>query len=307
MRITAHLGVLDEVELIASAVDHLYRIGVDHVIVFDMGSKDGTLEILQQYPGSDLQLVKLSNDTSWEDWKNLATESIKQAPTDWVLFLDADEFWFPATGSIKDCIALAGHDVVTVDRFNIPMTGSGLAMAQTLGPEGYGETFLYTQPIEDLRNHMIAHPDTPLISAVPAPKVIARIECMQEVTMGGHDILTADGKPVRRTKAADMVIAHVAVSTLERFERRAANITEFFEHDVHSLTGTQGWRWRRIYDLARQGGIIEEYERQIADQARMDEMIACGSVRTVAQVLAGGLSSSGPDLPDRDALKPVGV
>ena len=41
-----------------------------------------------------------------------------------MIFLDADEFWLPASGSLKDCEALQAADVVTVERYNV-VTGTG--------------------------------------------------------------------------------------------------------------------------------------------------------------------------------------
>jgi len=288
MRITAHLGVLDEVELIASAIDHLYKIGVDHVIVFDMGSKDGTLEIAEGYQGPDFELVRLCNDTSWDELRKKTVESVRRATADWVLFLDADEFWLPATGSIRDCIALVEHDIVTVDRFNVVLTDSGLAMPRELGPEAYPRTFLYTRLIDNFRKYLAANPDTPWISGVPVSKVIGRTGFLESITMGRHDIVTADGRPVRRTTATDVVIAHVPFSSFSRFERRVANIADFFELNGDYLQGAQGWHWRRLYELSQQGRIAEEYLRQVISQPRLDELIASGSVHTAAQLLGSG-------------------
>ena len=41
MSILALLGVLDEVELLPHAMEHLRRIGVDRIIALDAGSTDG--------------------------------------------------------------------------------------------------------------------------------------------------------------------------------------------------------------------------------------------------------------------------
>ncbi len=49
MRIAANLGVKDEVELIERSVAHLRAIGVDLIIACDLGSTDGTLEILEKH------------------------------------------------------------------------------------------------------------------------------------------------------------------------------------------------------------------------------------------------------------------
>lgn len=49
MRIAASLSVKDEVERIETSIAHLRAIGVDVIVACDMGSTDGTLDILERY------------------------------------------------------------------------------------------------------------------------------------------------------------------------------------------------------------------------------------------------------------------
>jgi len=287
MKFAAHLGVLDEVELILPAIEHLYRIGVDHVIVFDMGSKDGTLETVERLCGSNLDLVRLANDTSWEEFSRRMVESVRRVPVDWVLFLDADEFWLPATGSLRDCAAVAENDIVTVDRFNVVVTASGPAIPLPPVPAVYPHIHLYTRPMENVQEDLELHPDTPWISRVPVPKVIGRLGFIESVSMGAHDITTADERPARRARATDLVIAHVPFSSLERFRRRLANIGEFLRLNPNYLRGAQGWHWKRFHEISLQGGIEDEYRRQLIEQPRHESLAARGTVRTAAQLLHG--------------------
>jgi hypothetical protein len=49
---------MDEVELIGPCLDHLNRIGVFDIIVHDMGSTDGTRDILRSREGAHLRGLK---------------------------------------------------------------------------------------------------------------------------------------------------------------------------------------------------------------------------------------------------------
>src|SRR5947207_8904432 len=102
MRIVAHVGIKDEVELIESTIAHLRAVGVDHIIAIDDYSTDGTAELLEQYRSDDDFWVARLNAT--EQDKSL--ELVRKAKADWVIFLDADEYWLPVSGSLKDCAAL---------------------------------------------------------------------------------------------------------------------------------------------------------------------------------------------------------
>lgn len=285
MRIAAHLGVLDEIELIAPAIEHLYRIGVDHVIAFDMGSTDGTLDILSEHAGDGFELVRLSNSTPWDELHRLTVESIRAAAADWVLLLDADEFWLPASGSLRDCAALRDHDLVTVDRFNVVLTEHGLAMPDAPGPADYSTIQMYTRADADFRKHIESNAETAWISGVPVAKVMGRSALVESVAMGGHDITAAPGQTVRRGRAQDLVIAHVPFSGFERFKRRTANIRAFFELNENYFQGAQGWHWRRLYELTLQGREREEFDRQVVDEDALAALRASGSVRSAAQVL----------------------
>jgi hypothetical protein len=275
MRIAAHLGVLDEVELI----------GVEHVIVFDMGSRDGTLEVIERLVGPSLDLVRLRNDTPWEELKRRTIESVRAAPADWVLFQDADEFWLPASGSLRHCASLAGKDIVTVNRFNVVATESGPAFAMPPVPQAYSRILLYSQPIPGFQRYLELHPEVPWIRGVPAPKVISRREYVASVTMGSHDVDSADRCVARRAAASDLVIAHLPVSGRERFRRRIANIGEFLRLNPGYLRGAEAWHWKRFHEISVREGTEQEYRRQLIDRARLCSLAAAGTVRTAAQLL----------------------
>jgi hypothetical protein len=69
MRIGAHLGVKDEVELIEGAIAHLRAIGADLIIACDMGSTDGTLDIFEKHRGEEgFVLAHNSDEQRTEIW-----------------------------------------------------------------------------------------------------------------------------------------------------------------------------------------------------------------------------------------------
>jgi hypothetical protein len=106
-RIAAYLSVKDESEIIEQSIAHLRSIGVDYIMACDMSSSDGTAEILERYRSDTFSILTLpdeavSDRTAQEDnWFSHALRRYKNAPADWVIFLDADEFWLPASGSLK--------------------------------------------------------------------------------------------------------------------------------------------------------------------------------------------------------------
>ena len=103
-RIAAYLGIKDEAEIIERSIAHLRAIGVDYIMVCDMSSTDGTAVILEKYRSDTFSILTLTNDAislrveEEDTWFSHSLRRYKNAPADWVLFLDADEFWLPASG-----------------------------------------------------------------------------------------------------------------------------------------------------------------------------------------------------------------
>ncbi|HUH00101.1 MAG TPA: glycosyltransferase family 2 protein [Gammaproteobacteria bacterium] len=287
MKLVAHLGVLDEVELVGHVIDHLYRLGVDHLVVFDMGSTDGTLELLQKRAGSSFELVCLRNDTPWDVWQQTAVECVRRTAADWVLFLDGDEFWLPRGGDLKRILGACQADILIVDRFNVVLGPDGLQLPSRLDPASFGELLLYCRRTPNFCQYLAEHPEAAWLGGVPVPKVVGRVAYIDSITMGGHDVVTPAGRTVRQERAQDIVIAHAPISSLARFRRRLVNIDSFLALNPDYLQGSQGWHWRRWAEIHRQGKVEEEYRRQQLDDAELRALRADGAILSAAQLLAG--------------------
>ena len=131
MKFAALVGVKDEVELIGACISHLRHIGVDQIVVSDYGSTDGTLDILaDESRAADLSVrsVDVSTVPDYDRWSVREVVLADLTRADWVLFLDADEFWIPASGALRDTCHLLDADVLSVERFNIALTSQQQSM-----------------------------------------------------------------------------------------------------------------------------------------------------------------------------------
>lgn len=61
-RVVAHVGVLNEAGIIGPCVEHLRTVDVDGIVVFDLGSTDGTRDVLAGLEGRDLKVVDFPED-----------------------------------------------------------------------------------------------------------------------------------------------------------------------------------------------------------------------------------------------------
>jgi hypothetical protein len=81
--------------------------GVDFVIATDHESIDGTTDVLEAYAREGyLRRIPESGPVREARWRTrMARLAATEHDADWVLNLDADEFWWPRRGSIKEILA----------------------------------------------------------------------------------------------------------------------------------------------------------------------------------------------------------
>ena len=286
--IVAVLTVKDEVELLERSISHLRAVGVEQIVAFDAGSTDGSLQILEQHhdPPRFHLLHQPDLDPDAEAWGRRSVEAARASGADWAIFLDADEFWIPASGRLSDSLALASADAVRVPRFNVPLTSDGPRLPRDLGPEHLDELLLICQPIPEFRRHLEEHPETPWIRGVPVPKLMVRPERAERLDEGAHGFVPRDGRPLRRLEATEVLIAHVPFTDLRRFSRKVANVRRVFSvHDAYFGTRL-AWHWRRWLALESDEAIAAEFQRQSFDPETLAQLRAAGVVKSAAELLA---------------------
>lgn len=263
--IVAYVGVKDEVDLIDKQIKHLHGIGVGHVIVVDSGSTDGTSERLRDHAAKgSITLIEgfaLGMDSA-EQLRKRYEASLAECNPDWILIQDADDFIVPECGDIREALRERQCDVVRLERFNVPVVSGNPAWPAEIRPETFGELKLYSDPIENFREYLAAHPDTPWIRGKVQPKIAARPGCVKGVKMGGHDIIPMDGATPSYETALDILVAHVPISSYERFRWKAENIRKLFSNHGERFGEAMAWHWKRWLLMFEKGGLLEEYQRQ---------------------------------------------
>ena len=288
MRIAAHVGMKDEAELVERCLEQLYAVGVDQIVVTDMGSTDGSLELLRARPDKHrFRLVECddSEPSGLRDWTSRTTRLMRETGAEWAVFLDADELLLPRDGDLRRCLALAQADVLRVDRFNVPLTEERLELPRPLLPASYGILPLVVDPVPDFQLQVDADPPVPWSRGVPMPKAIVRMAAIEEVTVGGHDATAPAGRDLHRDRPADVVLAHLAFTTRERFEVKAANIAASLANNPVFFEDI-AWHWKRWAKAWERGAIGEEFQRQVFTQALMRQLRDEGAVQSAQEWFA---------------------
>lgn len=99
VRILMTLMVRDEADIVGAMLTHHRKQGIDHVIVTDNASVDGTLDILRVFERDGY--ITLWHDPvhrkqQGEAVTRMARHAYSAFKADWVINADADEFWLPS-------------------------------------------------------------------------------------------------------------------------------------------------------------------------------------------------------------------
>ena len=292
MKIAAYVGSKDEAELIRPMLANLRDIGVDHIIASDAGSQDGTAEILMDFarvPGFDYMPyddMNLDPDHEVRATQDIITRA-EQAGAEWLLFLDADEFPLPKGGLLRDVAGLHTADALVIDRYNVPLLASGPAIDLPLGATSRADVLLYApseaRPVTQSRVRGDA--DAPWIAAIPAPKLMMRLNRGLFPREGQHGVTAPDGTTPVVSTPRDLIIAHVPFSTAARFARKMANVEAIYTATGHHWGPDSAWHWRRWMDnIAERGGVSGEIARNRVTAEELAALRQAGVVRSAAEV-----------------------
>jgi len=258
--------VRDEADIIEDNLRFHLAQGVDFFIVVDTGSVDGTIEILERYEGAGI--LRLERTIGGiHDMKRGGEEGITRIAgemgADWIVHNDADEFWWPAAGNLKETFEAIPEEfgMVLAPRTEFVMRpGEG--------------------PFADRMTVREARFRRPAKSAHrPSDRISLRGPHPVEI-WAGEPYRGLVGKPVLRTEAEhreddplELVIAptfpvgvlHFPFRTFEQYRRRAE-----IARDNGQLQRNEAGRAVR---KALEGGSLEEiYDRLTLD----DEEVAKG-------------------------------
>jgi glycosyltransferase involved in cell wall biosynthesis len=264
-------GILDEADIVRDFLEYHLSLGVERFVAVDVGSTDGTLDILAQYERTGrLHLTRRSDPTAdGKHWLGaMAARARDTFHASWCLFVDPDEFWVFPEGDAPTYLATVPAPIMIFPRYNMLPTAS----AET-GKVDYRDFDLVVRrPLEFLYDiqrlnepggvdwMLDAHP--PDILRFIGPKVLARADAFRKIKPGFHDVEALDST-VPRHRETRGYVAHFQVRDAVRFANKAWRVADWIAVNPPQTSRVMSRHWVRLAALHRRGLVGAEYARQI--------------------------------------------
>lgn len=297
MRLLMTMKVRDEADVIEHNLRYHHALGVDHFLITDNGSVDGTLEILDRWEQAGLATI-LHEDTAdlrthgaaW--YTRMGKLAATEHDADWVFHNDADEFWWPASGTLKDVL------VPIAERYGSIVCPRTEFAGRPDGPGTFAERLVYRERLSSLQPKLIhrADPDAVVlhrgaheVAHAPGGDAWATLRppgraVHRTVRSGNPDegvdigLVWAPSWPVR--------IMHFPVRSFEQFKTRT-------EISMKAGGFSESGRFRRLAEAYESGTLDQLY----ADLVNSDETIE-GELEAGALVRDERLAELLPRCPD---------
>lgn len=267
---------------------HLER-GVDFIIATENRSEDATPEILAEHArAGHLHLIRHAQDdyAQPQAMTRMARLAAEKFGADWVINNDADEFWWPREGSLKDAFTAVPlrYGAFVAHRSNfVPRPEDGRSFLERMD-------VVELPDVERLRDddarraYGLRHFLVPKVAHRAAPDVEV-IDASHRVTGTGVE-LAPGWQPVD--------ILHYPLRSYAQFEAKVRNGGRALERhpDPHFNP-----HLRRLYGLYRDGRLPERYAELVHDDRAVEAGIARGRLlrdRRLPSYLSGGDPDSAP-------------
>ena len=261
MKLVMTLLVRDEQDIIRENIEFHLAQGVDFFIATDNGSVDATTVILKEYEAKGLlhYIHEGSDDYNQHAWvTRMARLAYTEYGADWIINNDADEFWWPLQGDLKEVFENLPHgtNIVKAYRHNFVVVEDS--------DEPFWSRMLYREK-ESLN---------PLGRPLP-PKVAHSGSATVKVSQGNHSV---DDIGALHMVEGLIEILHFPVRGYRQIENKIALGGAAYGRN-RELPKSAGWTWRELYkEYQTQGSLKLYFSDQYHNIRRLEQRINAGEI-----------------------------
>ena len=282
MKLVVTLLARDEQDIITDNVEYHLNAGADLVIVTDNGSVDATRDLLKPFVDVGAARVLVEPAPVHSQWRwvtRMARIAYWDHNADWIINTDADEFWWPEVGTLKEALVAvpAEYATVRVPRFDFrPLVGVGGGPRDT----PYRET-------ASLR--FIGGPLEPKTCHRGDPRVI--------VGQGNHEVSGITGADL--DGAGLLSVFHYPTRSREQFRRGVGNAGAAYRRSTE-FEPTTGEVKKALYETLEDGTLEDVFDTRELTVEQAEAGVRSGTI-VVDRRLMGALTEQpaiGAERPD---------
>ncbi len=261
MKLVMTLLVRNEVDVIGANIEYHLAQGVDFVIVTDHGSDDGTSEILREYERMGVAKV-IRDEEEGHHQSNRVTRMAEIARlghgADWVINNDADEFWWPLVGDLRDVFSSIPSQFgqIKVKRRNFRPT-----------PDDEGPFYSRLVHREASSLNLSGFELELKVAHRPCPGVV--------VAPGNHSLRGVELPCVPISEMLE--IFHFPMRSYEQFERKVVQIGHGYEQ-IPNLSPDVGGDQLALLARHRAGKLHDYYDGLVLDGDALERGLQMGSI-----------------------------
>ena len=260
MKLVMTLLVRDEEDVLRANIEFHLAQGVDYFVVTDNKSTDSTPDIIREYESAGVARYIYEADDNYNQaaWvTRMARMAANEYAADWVINNDADEFWWPRQGSLKDCFgAIPGeYNIVVGQRHDFV-------------PLAEEQACFY--------DDMVFRKKTSLNSLgkpLP-PKVAHRGDPQVNVAQGNHWAeLTGQEQVIENV----LDIFHFPIRRYSQFTNKIIKGGQAYERNT-TQSAQAGDTWRKLYKEYQKNGLVDFYRRQSMSAKQLEQGLRLGEL-----------------------------
>lgn len=261
MKLVMTLLVRDEDDIIRDNIEFHLSQGVDQFIATDNRSDDATTEILREYENKGVLYYIYEGEDNYNQhhWvTRMARMAYIEYGADWVINNDADEFWWPKSGDLKDAFNQVGpeYNVVHAKRYDFVVTSN------------------CKQPFYRYMLYRKKHSLNPLGKPLH-PKVAHRGSTSVIVNQGNHSV---EGIGDLRSVGGLVDIFHFPIRSYEQLENKVVKGGAAYERN-RELPSSVGLTWRELYKEYKVNNHIHDYySKKLYTAERISDELESGSI-----------------------------
>jgi len=263
MRVVVTVLARDEADIIDDQVAFHLNAGADVVIATDNNSRDGTTAIFERYARDGvLHLIREPAEGLRQgEWvTRMARLAAEEYGADWVINTDADEFWWPRGGTLKEVLGAIPQEYGVVQGFwrsFVPRPDDGQPFAERMTAR-----LAQHAPIND-----------PTSFYRPVVKVAHRADPNVTVARGNHALANSSFRTL--TTWHPIEVLHFPLRSQAQWMRKVELQGDAFtKHIERSGTGYH----LKGFDALQRGRIEEQHASLVVDDAALEQGLQDGTL-----------------------------